>query len=327
MKKLLWLLLPVLVGYGLWDIVREVRGSWTSDYSRTYSHAVGQTMCRAFDSLNLSGRNIRIGVLDAGFGGFRTNRWTRSLHVAAWKDFTGGGDDALFDVGSEDHGTKVCVNLGGCSGDTICGLAWGAAYYLAKTDCAPVEPRAEEQQMIRGIEWLLSHDVDVISSSLSYTTFDDFDGYTPGMLDGRTSVLSCYLDSLLTARPDLVFVQSAGNEGNKKWRYICFPADVRQVITVGACDFGGDSRYRSSSVGREDAGYVKPDLVVGASPIGTSFSTPVISGLCACLLECRRMERESLIRLLQASATNAAAPDCEICYGVPRTEFILTQLR
>lgn len=327
MKKLLWLLLPVLVGYGLWDIVREVRGSWISDYSRTYSHAVGQTMCRAFDSLNLSGRNIRIGVLDAGFGGFRTNRWTRSLHVAAWKDFTGGGDDALFDVGSEDHGTKVCVNLGGCSGDTICGLAWGAAYYLAKTDCAPVEPRAEEQQMIRGIEWLLSHDVDVISSSLSYTTFDDFDGYTPGMLDGRTSVLSRYLDSLLTARPDLVFVQSAGNEGNKKWRYICFPADVRQVITVGACDFGGDSRYRSSSVGREDAGYVKPDLVVGASPIGTSFSTPVISGLCACLLEYRRMERESLIRLLQASATNAAAPDCEIGYGVPRTELILKQLR
>lgn len=327
MKKLLWLLLPVLVGYGLWDIVREVRGSWTSDYSRTYSHALGQTMCRAFDSLNLSGRNIRIGVLDAGFGGFRTNRWTRSLHVAAWKDFTGGGDDALFDAGSEDHGTKVCVNLGGRSGDTICGLAWGAAYYLAKTDCAPVEPRAEEQQMIRGIEWLLSHDVDVISSSLSYTTFDDFDGYSPGMLDGRTSVLSRYLDSLLTARPDLVFVQSAGNEGNKKWRYICFPADVRQVITVGACDFGGDSRYRSSSVGREDAGYVKPDLVAGASPIGTSFSTPVISGLCACLLEYRRMERDSLIRLLQASATNAAAPDCEIGYGVPRTEFILKQLR
>lgn len=327
MKKLLAVLLLGLVGYGVWDLVREVRGSWTAGYSRTYSHAVGQIMSPAFDSLNLCGRNIRIGVLDAGFGGFRTNRWTRSLHVAARKDFTSGADDALFDADGEDHGTRVCVNLGGRSGDTICGLAWGATYFLAKTDCAAVEPRAEERQMIRGIEWLLAHEVDVISSSLSYTTFDDFDGYTPAMIDGRTSVLSRYLDSLLAARPGLVFVQSAGNEGDSEWRYIGFPADVRQVITVGACDFDGDARYRSSGIGRDDTGVIKPDLVVSASPIGTSFSTPVISGLCACLLEYRRMERDSLIRLLQASATNAAAPDCRIGYGVPRTELILQRLR
>jgi len=91
MKKLLWLLLPALAAYGAWDLVREVRGAWTSDYSRTYSRAVGQTMSRAFDSLNLSGRGVRIGVLDAGFGGFRTDRWTRGLHVAAWRAFPGGG--------------------------------------------------------------------------------------------------------------------------------------------------------------------------------------------------------------------------------------------
>ena len=213
MKKLLWLLLPALAAYGAWDLVREVRGAWTSDYSRTYSRAVGQTMSRAFDSLNLSGRGVRIGVLDAGFGGFRTDRWTRGLHVAAWRDFTGGDETAFFDDAT-DHGTRVCTNLGGRSGDTIRGLAWGAEYYLAKTDRAEVEPRAEERQLIRGIEWLLAHDVDVISSSLGYTTFDDFSGYTPAMLDGRTSTLSRYLDSLLTARPGLVFVQSAGNEGD-----------------------------------------------------------------------------------------------------------------
>lgn len=165
-----------------------------------------------------------------------------------------------------------------------------------------MEPRAEERQLIRGIEWLLAHDVDVISSSLGYTTFDDFSGYTPAMLDGRTSTLSRYLDSLLTACPGLVFVQSAGNEGDKAWRNVSFPADVWQVITVGSCDSDGVSRSRSSGVGREDAGYVKPDFVAGASPLGTSFSTPVIAGLCACLLEYRPMERGELIGLLHASA-------------------------
>ena len=326
MKKLLWLLLPALAAYGAWDLVREVRGAWTSDYSRTYSRAVGQTMSRAFDSLNLSGRGVRIGVLDAGFGGFRTDRWMRGLHVAAWRDFTGGDETAFFDDAT-DHGTRVCTNLGGRSGDTIRGLAWGAEYYLAKTDRAEVEPRAEERQLIRGIEWLLAHDVDVISSSLGYTTFDDFSGYTPAMLDGCTSTLSRYLDSLLTARPGLVFVQSAGNEGDKAWRNVSFPADVRQVITVGSCDSDGVSRSRSSGVGREDAGYVKPDFVAGASSLGTSFSTPVIAGLCACLLEYRPMERGELIGLLHASGTRAAAPGCELGYGIPQTDVLLRMLR
>ena len=135
-----------------------------------------------------------------GFRGLPHRPLDAGSHVAAWRDFTGGDETAFFDDAT-DHGTRVCTNLGGRSGDTIRGLAWGAEYYLAKTDRAEVEPRAEERQLIRGIEWLLAHDVDVISSSLGYTTFDDFSGYTPAMLDGRTSTLSRYLDSLLTARP------------------------------------------------------------------------------------------------------------------------------
>lgn len=113
-----------------------------------------------------------------GFRGLPHRPLDAGLHVAAWRDFTGGDETAFFDDAT-DHGTRVCTNLGGRSGDTIRGLAWGAEYYLAKTDRAEVEPRAEERQLIRGIEWLLAHDVDVISSSLGYTTFDDFSGYTP----------------------------------------------------------------------------------------------------------------------------------------------------
>ena len=326
MKKLILLLIAAFAIYGIYDLVREIKGAYTTGYSKTYSHAIGMMICPAFDSLGLAGRNIRIGVLDAGFGGFRNNRWTRNLHVAAWNDFTGGDSDTLFSEDSEDHGTRVCTNLGGRSGDTICGLAWGATYYLAKTDCAEVEPRVEEQNMIRAVEWFLAHDVDVISSSLSYTNFDDFDGYTPEMLDGRTSTLSRYLDSLLTARPELVFIQSAGNDGNKSWKYISFPGDVRSVITVGASNFDGESRFHSSSIGYPDAGYIKPDLVVDASPMGTSFSTPVITGLCACLLEYRRMNRDSLIGLLHASGTHTAAPDIYLGYGIPQSRVILDML-
>lgn len=324
-KRLLPIVVVLGVAYGICDLVREVRGAYTSEYMRTYSSAAGLMMCRSFDSLRLSGRGIRIGVLDAGFGGFRTDRWTKNLHVAAWRDFTGGDDAAFFDDAT-DHGTRVCANIGGFSGDTLRGLAFGADYYLAKTDCADAEPRTEEQQFIRGVEWLLAQGVDIITSSLGYTVFDDYEGYTPEMLDGRTSTLSRYLDSLLAARPELVFVQSAGNEGNRKWRYLSFPADVRRVITVGASDSKGASRYRSSARGSDGTEYVKPDFALPASPIGTSFSTPVVTGLCACLVEYRRMSRDSLIDLLHASGTRAADPDRQIGYGVPQTAVILQRL-
>lgn len=325
MKRLVWLLVAAVVAYGVYDIVRTVRDSYTTGFSRVYSKPVGELMSHRFDTLNLSGKGIRIGVLDAGFGDLRRNRWTRNLQVAAWKDFTGGDTTRFFDD-PVDHGTMVCANIGGRAGDTIRGLAYGATYLLAKTDRADVEPRAEEQQLIRGIEWLLAQGVDVITSSLGYTVFDDFDGYTPRMLDGRTSVLSRYLDSLLTARPGLVFVQSAGNEGDSEWRYISFPGDVREVITVGSSGTKPGTRYHSSSVGYQGVDYVKPDLVTDASPMGTSFSTPVVTGLCACVLEHRRMDRARLISLLHASGTRADAPDREVGYGLPQTDLLLQML-
>lgn len=124
MKKLLWLLLPALAAYGAWELVREVRGAWTSDYFRTYSRAVGQDDVPGvrFAEPLRTGRPHR--GAGRGFRGFRTDRWTRGLHVAAWRDFTGGDETAFIDDAT-DHGTRVCTNLGGRSGDTIRGLAWG----------------------------------------------------------------------------------------------------------------------------------------------------------------------------------------------------------
>ena len=53
----------------------------------------------------------------------------------------------------------------------------------------------------------------------------------------------------------------------------------------------------------------------------------VIAGLCACLLEYRPMERGELIGLLHASGTRAAAPGCELGYGIPQTDVLLRMLR
>ena len=66
-----------------------------------------------------------------------------------------------------------------------------------------------------------------------------------------------------------------------------------------------------------------PDFALPAAPMGTSFSTPVVTGLCACLVEYRKMRRDSLIDLLHASGTRSANPDRETGYGVPQTSVLL----
>ena len=226
-----------------------------------------------------------------------------------------------------EHGRQVCMNIGGRMGsDTLLGLAPASEFCLAKIDLPDREPRSEEVRMMQGIEWLLDKGVDLITCSISYTTFDDFDGYTPGQLDGRSSRISRFLDSILRAHPQLLFIQCAGNEGNKPWRHIGFPGDVREAVTVGAVDWDGQTRREYSSTGWPEAGYIKPDVVVSDSPRGTSFSTPVIAGLCAAMLQYNRVERSTLIAALHASGSRAATPDCEVGYGIPQLDRLVELL-
>ena len=86
-----------------------------------------------------------------------------------------------------------------------------------------------------------------------------------------------------------------------------------------------------SSVGPTQDGRVKPDVVaIGAparlvngrgvimSDMGTSFSSPVICGLVACLWQgLRQMSAEQIIELVRQTSNNYEHPDNIYGYGVP----------
>lgn len=305
--------------------LKNPREHYTAIGKRVYTAAPTMIIDANFDLQNLSGHGVKIGVLDAGFGGLREYRWTKHLHVAAYANFVSGDTVGFFTSVNKweiDHGAYSCACIGGrLDGDTLKGLAWNAEYYLAHVDDPDAEPRSEEKYKMEAILWLLSHNVDIITSSVGHTVFDDFNGYTPQMLDGHSSLLSHFVDSILVANPRLIFVQSIGNEGDKPWYYNTFPADVHGVIAVGAVERDSVTRASYSSFGWKEADYVKPDVCAYVQPPrrGTSFTTPVITGLCATLLEYKQMDREELIRLLHASGLNASTPNCEVGYGVPQT--------
>ncbi|MEG2771033.1 MAG: S8 family serine peptidase [Alistipes sp.] len=324
---LLFLLVTLgIMGYFITnEEFRNPKEHYATIGKRVYTAVPAMMIDSLYDSLNLSGRGIKIGVLDVGFGGLRKRAWTKNLNVAAYANFINCDTLGFFKEKSgreRDHGAYSCACIGGyIAGDTIKGLAYNAEYYLAETDDFDSEPRLEEVRMMNAIRWLLAHNVDIITSSCGYTIFDDFDGYSVQMLDGQSSRISYFVDSLLQANPNLIFVQSMGNEGNKPWRYNNFPADVREVIAVGAIEKDSITHAYYSSIGWEGTEYIKPDVCAYVQPPrkGTSFSAPAIAGLCAALLEHKRMNRKELIHLLHSSGLNSSTPNREIGYGVPQT--------
>ena len=134
----------------------------------------------------------------------------------------------------------------------------------------------------------------------------------------------------LLAHKGIVLCNSAGNSGMNSWKKIGVPADADNILTVGAVSSEGKIAP-FSSVGPSQDLRVKPDVVAMGSPatlisgkgmltrdMGTSFSTPLISGLVACLWQGLPGKTAlEIIDLVRQSATLCEEPDNVYGYGVP----------
>lgn len=307
---------------------REITEFYTKDYKSIYARPIGLMMSKEFDSLNLTGNGVKIGVIDTGFGKFKTNEFTKRLHVVDFKDFISSDSLNFFSETQSDHGTIVTTAIGGRNDkNQIHGLARDAEYYLAATDIQNTEPIDDEVRLISAIKWLVSKDVTLINISLGYTYFDNYKPYTNQNLDGKYAKSSKYIDSLLSVRKDIIIVASAGNEGDESWKHITFPGDVKDIITVGSTDFDGMLRYPSSGIGVDYVSYIKPEVCTYPYPSGNSNTAPVITGLIAALLQFKKMDRYVLKQMLIECSTNAMSPNREIGYGVPQTEKLMRSIR
>lgn len=302
----------------------EIADNYTEGYLSRYRRPIGLMMSRRLDSLSLSGEGVNIGVIDAGFEGFRENPYTKNLSVADYRDFVDGDTANFFGYDEHDHGTVVTSSIGGKNGEQIHGLAYDATYLLAKTEDVFSELSTEENRLVEAVDWLVSEGADVINLSIAYTTFDDTDYYSVQDLDGKTAFSSQYIDSVLRANPSLIITASAGNKGNKEWKYIMFPSDVEEIITVGSTDFDGESRWKSSGIGVDYVDYIKPDVVTYPIPVGNSHTAPVVAGLCAVLIEfAPDISRQKLIEALHKTSSRSDNPDREMGYGVPNSQKLL----
>jgi hypothetical protein len=212
---------------------------------------------------------------------------------------------------------------------TMIGSAPQASYYLFRTEDVASEYPVEEFYWVAAAEMADSLGAKMISSSLGYSTFDDpsFD-YNYPMMNGKSTMVS--RGASFAAKKGMIVMNSAGNEGNKSWKYIIAPADTEDILSVGAVNtlkqVASFSSYGPSADNR-----VKPDIAsVGwntfvisttgalAQGNGTSFSNPNIAGLVACLWQAfPEFNNREIIEAVKKSSDRFNNPDTRTGYGIP----------
>ena len=295
--------------------------------------------------LGLTGAGVRVALLDNGFH-YAEHAAFASIRVVAQRDFVN-DDEVVADEadqpitgdersGSQNlHGAQVLSLLAGYHPDHFIGVAPDAEYILAKTELDDNMPEmpSEEDRWVAGLEWADSLGAQVVNSSLGYNRWDDGTGYSPADLDGQTALTSAA--AALAVRRGIVVVVAAGNEANGDWHYITIPADADGAIAVGAVDVPGSGERvpqiaSFSSRGPTADGRIKPDVVAPGSGVavadlrrggyvrkgGTSFAAPLVSGVCALLLQKNpEWGPDQVLEALRSTALDLGAAGPDTVYG------------
>ena len=273
------------------------------------------------------GKGMSIGVLDVGFQNCDQISAFKSDQIKEVKNFTHTKENPLRIAQS--HGTSVLSCMLSNTSGIMVGTAPEADYYLFKTEVEGEEHPIEEDYLIAAMEYADSIGIDVLNISLGYTVFDNSEmNHTYEELDGKT-ILASRAASIAGDRGMLLFI-SAGNEGNKPWRKITVPNDAENIITVAAIKSDGVVTNFSSQGLTADK-RVKPDLSSLGNAVaiiksdgtvttgnGTSYASPILAGVGACLWQALPQKTsKEIIALMQSVGDRVANPDSIYGYGVP----------
>lgn len=278
------------------------------------------------------GEGILIAIMDAGFPGadtisyfehiFDENRFDAETSY----DFVSGSSNVFK---KNNHGTHVWSIMAGYKPGAFVGGAYKANYMLFITEYAPTEYRVEEYNWLFAVERADSAGVDVVNTSLGYSTFDASSmNYSKSQMDGNTAVITRAAN--MAASKGIAVVVSAGNEGSNSWGIITAPADNEHVFTVGSVGVNG-IKASTSSVGPTSDNRIKPDVVALGNPTsyvgqngaigsgtGTSYSSPLVASLVAGVWQkFPEFTVEQLFDRIRNHASQSGNPDNELGYGIP----------
>lgn len=272
------------------------------------------------------GQGMTIAVIDAGFQNEDSIAAMHNVKVLGARDFVNPHGDVYVDG---THGMSVLSILSMNKPYFMIGSAPEASYWLLRSEDESSENLVEQDYWSEAIEFADSVGVDLVNSSLGYYEFDDSSkNYKYCDLDGQTALIS--REASMVADKGMILVVSAGNAGAGSWKKISTPADADNILAVGAVDYEGQlASY--SSVGNTADGRIKPDVVamgylsaimssngVLVRGNGTSFASPLVCGLTACLWQaCPQLTAKQIMNVVRRSGNRAGCPDNVYGNGIP----------
>lgn len=276
------------------------------------------------------GQTMTIAVIDDGFDNVNNNPVFDSLRnegrILGTRDIVAGNTSVYED---DSHGAMVLSCMAGNSPGNLIGTAPKASYYLLRSEDVFSEKIIEENNWVVAAELADSLGVDIITTSLGYTTFDiASQNHVYADLNGRTSVAS--IAATMAARKGIFLLNAAGNEGNSAWQYIGVPADADSILTVGSVN-GSGIHSGFSSIGPTADGRIKPDVSTmgegtyvcqpsGAFTAGngTSFACPVMAGAVACLWQAHPNKTNmQVLNAIRMSSSKNGNMDNYYGWGIP----------
>ncbi len=280
-------------------------------------------------TLDYTGKGVDIAQFDAG--------WNKTDQLPAFQKLRDEGrirmtrdfvyHDNVYNLSN--HGTFVLSTMAGIIQDSLIGTAPDANYFLFRTEDPQGEFLVEEDNWVAAAELSDSLGVDIINSSLGYSLFDDESmNHTYADMDGNTT--RCSIAADIAAEKGILVVNSAGNSGNNPWHFITAPSDGDSVLCVGAVD-ASEMHANFSSFGPSSDGDIKPDVVtMGRATVfadldstittgnGTSFSSPIMAGMAACLVQAfPEKSNMDVLNAIRSSADKFLTPNDSLGYGIP----------
>ncbi|WP_159441031.1 S8 family peptidase [Pedobacter caeni] len=268
------------------------------------------------------GAGMDIAVIDAGFLQLKNNAAFSNVHIKGAKSFVYENDDPY---GIDTHGLWVTSCMAVNKPGTYVGTAPEANYWLLRTEDSETEFPVEEDYWTSAIEFADSVGVDLVNSSLSYSDGYSYltKRYTENDMDGKTALASKAAN--MAFKKGIFIVNCAGNE--QKW--VGTPADSPGVLTLGSIYENGKASY-FTSWGMTADGRIKPDVMamgssasvintsgIAESRSGTSYASPIMCGLVACLWQANpTLTNHDLLEIIRKSADRASKPELPFGYGI-----------
>ena len=302
-------------------------GTKSLDYGAAFEQ-IDQIGLNCLHDLGFTGQGVYLAVIDAGFVNMDNINYFDSVYLenrmTDSHDFV--NNASIYDYSN--HGTYVssCIVAEKGNPDKYIGTAKDVQLALYVTEDITSETELEEFNLVAALERCDSVGIDVVNISLGYTDFDNPGTSHPySDFDGQTTIAAQGVNIAYTK--GIIVAASAGNSGPGT---IGTPCDADHALCVGAIDEFGD--YASfSSVGPSADNQVKPDVVARGRDAwlidsdgiltqanGTSFSSPIMAGAIACLVQAHPSNTvDQIMNAIRMSASQFNAPDIYLGFGIP----------